>query len=73
MVDLNDLIDPSLGWELQEARAINNAGQITGIGRIGGERRAFLLTLLPEPSSTTLAIFGLLGLMAPRFRASARR
>jgi probable HAF family extracellular repeat protein len=44
MVDLNDYIDPSLGWELREATAINVHGQICGSGIIGGEEHAFLLT-----------------------------
>jgi hypothetical protein len=44
MVDLNEFIDASSGWTLLEARAINNAAQITGIGLFGGQRRAFLLS-----------------------------
>jgi probable HAF family extracellular repeat protein len=44
LVDLNDYIDASLGWELQEAVAINVHGQICGSGLIGGEEHAFLLT-----------------------------
>jgi len=46
--DLNDFIDPTSGWELEKARAINNAGQIVGSGiDPSGEKRAFLLT--PQP------------------------
>jgi probable HAF family extracellular repeat protein len=45
-VNLNSLIDPSLGWNLRVAVAINDAGQITGYGTrsgaVGG--RGFLLT-----------------------------
>lgn len=44
MVDLNDFIDASSGWTLLEARGINNAAQITGIGLFNGIRRAFLLS-----------------------------
>lgn len=44
MVDLNDFIDASSGWTLLEARGINNAAQITGIGLFNGVRRAFLLS-----------------------------
>jgi probable HAF family extracellular repeat protein len=40
MVDLNTLIPSGSGWLLNEARAINNAGQIVGIGSKGG----FLMT-----------------------------
>ena len=42
--DLNDLIPTDSGWQLREARAINTAGQIVGVGIRGGETRAFLLT-----------------------------
>ena len=49
MKDLNTLIDPLSGWELIDASAINDVGQITGSGRIGGEIHAFLLTPVPEP------------------------
>jgi hypothetical protein len=44
MHDLNNLIPPGSGWELVEATAINDAGQIAGSGRLGGKMRAFLLT-----------------------------
>jgi probable HAF family extracellular repeat protein len=44
MRDLNLLIPPHSGWLLQEARAINERGQIAGIGTFQGKTRAFLLT-----------------------------
>jgi probable HAF family extracellular repeat protein len=44
MQDLNDLLPANSGWVLVMARDINDHGQITGEGRIGGRRRAFLLT-----------------------------
>jgi probable HAF family extracellular repeat protein len=44
MIDLNSLIDPLSGWELSDAAAINEAGQITGQGLIGGEYHGYLLT-----------------------------
>jgi len=45
MADLNSLIDPSSGWELVDATAINASGQIVGVGRLDGhDLRAFLLT-----------------------------
>jgi probable HAF family extracellular repeat protein len=59
MVDLNTLIDPLSGWELLFGRGINDAGQITGQGVIGGERHAFLLTPVPEPSGFALLALGL--------------
>jgi len=58
MRDLNDLIDPSLGFLLTEARAINDAGWIAANGlNAAGEERAFLLVPIPEPA--TLALMGL--------------
>jgi probable HAF family extracellular repeat protein len=47
MYDLNDAIDPKLGWTLYSARGINDEGSIVGIGAgpCGGEH-GFLLTPL---------------------------
>ncbi|MEX2307082.1 MAG: PEP-CTERM sorting domain-containing protein [Pirellulales bacterium] len=59
LVDLNSLIDPSSGWELSTALAINDAGQITGWGLIGGQQHAYLLTPVPEPTSLALLALGL--------------
>jgi probable HAF family extracellular repeat protein len=43
--DLNDLLVAGHGWDyLVTAFAVNNNGQITGYGMVGGEQRAFLLT-----------------------------
>jgi probable HAF family extracellular repeat protein len=64
MQDLNDMIDPSTGWELQEATGINDRGQIVGQGRIGYELHSFLLTPVPEPSSLLLLIIGFISLIA---------
>ena len=48
MVDLNNLIPPASGWTLQEAHAINDAGQIAGLGvSPSGAQHAFLLTPVP--------------------------
>lgn len=41
--DLNDLIDPASGWILQSAEAINDGGQIVGVGRHNGVSSGFLL------------------------------
>jgi len=43
ITDLNSLIDPSLGWELVEAFAINNRGSIVGVGYLDGNVRAYLI------------------------------
>jgi probable HAF family extracellular repeat protein len=56
MQDLNDLTAGS-GWTLQEARAINDRGQIAGIGVApSGKTEAFLLTpdnVAPSPCAPT--------------------
>lgn len=43
MVDLNDTIAPGSGWELTEARSINDQGWIVGAARYSNYQRAFLL------------------------------
>ncbi|MGI9103434.1 MAG: hypothetical protein ACR2IF_13430 [Terriglobales bacterium] len=47
--DLNKMITNPLGWELVQAVAINDLGQIVGIGSLAGEDRIFLL--LPTPAT----------------------
>ena len=49
MVDLNDRIDPALGWTLTDAAGINAGGQIVGIGMLDGASHAFRLT--PPPAA----------------------
>lgn len=44
MRDLNALIPANSGWVLQNAVAINVAGQIVGVGTVNGNQHAFLLT-----------------------------
>ncbi len=44
MIDLNNLIPANSGWELTDARDINNNGQIVGHGEFNGQTRDFLLT-----------------------------
>jgi len=49
MTDLNTVIDTNLGWTLEVAAAINDRGQIAGVGtHPAGTLRAFLLTPLPN-------------------------
>lgn len=66
--DLNDLIDNALGWTLTHASDINNSGQITGYGTIGGEEHAFLLTPIPEPGTITLLLCSLASVVIMRRR-----
>jgi hypothetical protein len=66
MRDLDSLIDPTLGWQLQDAKGINDLGQITGTGLIGDEFHTFLLTPVPEPANATLFIAGLICLLLSR-------
>ncbi len=55
MVDLNSLINPNSGWSLVSASAINDKGQIVGMGiNAEGEAHAFLLDPTPEPSTAAL-------------------
>jgi probable HAF family extracellular repeat protein len=49
IIDLNTRIDPLSGWILSDAAAINDAGQITGQGLIGGQYHAYLLTPVQLP------------------------
>jgi len=54
IIDLNTVIDPVLGWNLQEARAINNSGQIAGWGYLEHRHHGYLLTpsdRAPTPAS----------------------
>jgi probable HAF family extracellular repeat protein len=44
MQDLNTLLPPDSGWQLEYAFAINDNGQIAGQGIINGEIHGFLLT-----------------------------
>lgn len=74
--DLNDLIDPSLGWNITYAGDINDKGQIAARGcKAGNQCSDLLLTLandgggdpepnpVPEPEAFTAGIAGL-GLLA---------
>jgi probable HAF family extracellular repeat protein len=65
--DLNDLIDPTSGWILVDAFDIDNSGRIVGYGyNPDGEVEAYLLTIIPEPSSVALLCVGVLGLVLRR-------
>ncbi len=55
--DLNELIDPTLGWNLDKAVAINDNGWIIGQG-ISPEGLEHGFLLVPEPSTLLLFVFG---------------
>jgi probable HAF family extracellular repeat protein len=72
MVDLNSLVDPSLGYELLNATDINDAGQIVGYGVLGGQYHAFLLTPVPEPHTMAPLVMGI-AMVRLRFTRSSNR
>jgi probable HAF family extracellular repeat protein len=55
MLDLNNLVPSSAGWELSSARGINNRGQIVGEGIHNGQQHAFLLTPVSSSTATPAA------------------
>jgi len=65
LVDLNTLIDPSSGWVITSANAINDAQQIAATacyGGFGGDCRAVRLDLIsavPEPERWAMLALGL--------------
>jgi probable HAF family extracellular repeat protein len=69
VIDLNTRVASATaaGWTLTSARDINDGGQIVGLGMLGGENRAFLLTPVPEPATWMLMLGGL-GLLASSAR-----
>ena len=76
VIDLNSLIDPSLGFTLVVASGINNAGQIVGYGiNALGNSQAFMLTLaspVPEIKVNLMLLIGLclFGFMVRKREAS---
>lgn len=61
MRDLNSLLPEGSGWScLRIARGINDYGQIVGEGYINGQARAFLMTPIPEPATSSLFVFGVI-------------
>ncbi len=73
MTDLNTLIASSSGWTLIQANAINDEGQIVGIGtNPAGQEDAFLLTPTPEPATLTLLALGGLALVRGKRSGSPR-
>jgi len=69
------LLPDGCQWDLLTAAMdINELGQITGVGLIGGQSRGYVLTpaglnVIPEPSSVVLLLLGALALAHRRRRA----
>jgi hypothetical protein len=55
--DLNDLIEPGTGWQLDQAFAVNATGIIAGVGRLNGQPRVF--RLIPARDTTLPVITSL--------------
>jgi probable HAF family extracellular repeat protein len=75
LVDLNTLIDPTLGWRIFSAHATNDLGQIVGYGcrdATCGLVRLDLASAVPEPAGAWLLIPGLLTVVAGRRRRLQR-
>ena len=76
LLRLTDRMDVTgTGWTLREATSINAMGQIAGWGffdpdndpsTLNSERRGFLLTPVPEPS--TMLLFAIAGTLVSRRR-----
>src|SRR5262249_34830925 len=54
LTNLNDLLPSGTGWELVEARGINNAGQIVGWGKVNNQEQGFLLSPNQRPTVTVV-------------------
>jgi len=69
MVNLNDTLDVE-GWNLWQARAVNNKGQIlaVGVGPDGYNHSVLLTPAVPEPSTVLLSVVGLFTVLVLRRR-----
>lgn len=75
LIDLNTLIDPASGWQISQATAINDMGQIVGSACrdfICSAVRLDRISPVPEPGAALLLLPGLLMLaIAQRRRSTA--
>jgi uncharacterized membrane protein len=69
LYNLQNLVDPNLSWELINAMAINDSGQIIAGGRRKGPEGAnLLLSPVPETQTILLLTLGVVWLLARRWR-----
>lgn len=63
MRDLNQLLASGFGsWTILSANGVNNNGWITGLGELGGQQFAVILTPVPEPATISLLSSGAVAL-----------
>ncbi len=65
MLDINNLIDPAMGYTVTHAHAINNSGDVIGTGGTlqGGYDDVLLLIPVPEPSTVLALAGGMIGMV----------
>lgn len=71
LIALNDLVDPSLGWNITSATGINDSGQISAFGcrdYVCGGLRLDVATAVPEPQALAMLVAGLALFTATRRR-----
>lgn len=65
-INLDSLIDPSSGWQIQDASFINDSGQIVAWATRGGTSGYVLLSPVPEPSTLACLLIGAAALARKR-------
>ncbi len=69
MTALNNLVASDSGWNLLDAKGINDQGQIVGEGIINGSVHAYILNPIPEPGSLALVLLPLAYLLKGRIES----